>query len=143
MFRSSCFLAALVALSALVSACNDSPTSASGSATFTKTDLKIGPGAEAVSGNVLTVNYTGWFFDASKSDHKGVQFETSIGSTPFSFTLGVGEVIAGWDQGVPGMRVGGVRRLEIPAPLAYGAFRNGSIPPNASLVFEIELVSIP
>ena len=89
----------------------------------------------------MTVNYTGWLYDATKPDSKGPQFGTS-GDTPFSFSINNGEVIPGWDQGVLGMKVGGLRRLIIPPSLAYGAARNGPIPPNATLVFEIELLSV-
>jgi FKBP-type peptidyl-prolyl cis-trans isomerase len=102
----------------------------------------VGTGAAAANGNLVTVHYTGWFYNASGTDHKGVQFETSRASTPFSFSLGIGSVISGWDRGVPGMQVGGIRRLVIPPSLAYGVSRNGSIPPNATLVFEIELLSV-
>ena len=89
----------------------------------------------------MTVNYTGWLYDPTKPDQKGLVFDTSIGQTPFTFTLGAGQVIKGWDVGVPGMNVGGVRRLVIPPSLGYGASRSGPIPPNSTLVFEIELVS--
>lgn len=131
----------LVILLVLVAAaCSDSPTSPSANPAFSQTDLTAGTGDEAAIGKVVTVNYTGWLFDASRPDQKGAQFDTSIGREPFRFTLGIGQVIAGWDRGVPGMKVGGVRRLVIPASLAYGMFRNGPIPPNAALVFEIELL---
>lgn len=103
----------------------------------------MGTGADAISGTSITVNYTGWLYDTSKADHKGLQFDTSVGKTPFSFTLGAGQVIKGWDQGVVGMKVGGTRELVIPPSLAYGSTRTGSIPPNATLLFDITLVSIP
>lgn len=122
--------------------CDPSPTSPVGSAPFSQTDLRVGSGAEAVSGSTLTVQYSGWFFDASKSDSKGVQFDSSTGREPFVFTLGAGQVIAGWDQGLVGMRVGGLRRLIIPPSLAYGDTRRGSIPPNATLLFEVELTAV-
>jgi FKBP-type peptidyl-prolyl cis-trans isomerase len=90
----------------------------------------------------LTVNYTGWLYDALKPpDHEGLQFETSQGTTPFVFILGTGQVIPGWDQGIVGMKVGGTRRLVVPPSLAYGGTRNGPIPPNATLIFEIQLLS--
>ena len=129
-------------LPALLSACTDSPTSPSATPPFTQTDVRVGTGAEAATGRVLTVNYTGWLYDASKTDGKGAQFDTSAGRDVFTFTLGIGQVIEGWDRGLPGMRVGGLRRLVIPPSLAYGGFRNGPIPPNAALIFEIELVTI-
>jgi FKBP-type peptidyl-prolyl cis-trans isomerase FkpA len=130
-----------VAIAAALSACGSSPTSPS-TAPFSKTDLLTGTGTDAVTGKLVTVNYTGWLYDASKADGKGVQFDTSVGRTPFSFALGYGEVIQGWDQGLPGMKVGGLRRLVIPPSLAYGSVRNGPIPPYATLVFDIELVEV-
>jgi FKBP-type peptidyl-prolyl cis-trans isomerase FkpA len=106
-------------------------------------DLRVGTGTEAVAGNLLTVNYTGWLYDPTKADLKGLQFDTSANSTtPFTFPLGVQQVIQGWDQGIVGMKVGGVRKLVIPSSLAYGGVRNHSIPPYATLVFEIELVDV-
>jgi FKBP-type peptidyl-prolyl cis-trans isomerase FkpA len=124
-------------------ACSTSTSTApSSSAPFSTVDLIVGTGAEAVSGGVLTVNYTGWVYDSSKPDKKGLQFDTSVGKTPFTFTLGNGSVIKGWDQGLVGMKVGGVRRLVIPPSLAYGAARNNSIPPYSTLVFDVELVDI-
>jgi FKBP-type peptidyl-prolyl cis-trans isomerase len=92
---------------------------------------------------VLVVNYTGWLYDQNRPDRKGAMFDTSIGRAPFPFTLGVGAVIAGWDQGLPGTRVGGLRLLTIPPQLAYGAQgRAPAIPPNASLIFEVELLEV-
>jgi FKBP-type peptidyl-prolyl cis-trans isomerase FkpA len=128
---------------ALAVACDDTPTSASAVPGYSQTDIRPGSGTAAATGNLLTVQYTGWLFDASRTDSKGLQFDTSLGSTePFAFTLGAGQVITGWDQGLVGMKVGGLRRLVIPPSLAYGTSRNNSIPPNATLVFDIELVSV-
>lgn len=121
---------------------DDSPTAPSEQPAFSRTDLLIGTGASAVSGSILSVNYTGWLYDSTKPDSKGLQFETSFGRTPFDFALGSGQVIQGWDEGVPGMQVGGVRRLVIPASMAYGGFRSGPVPANAALVFEIELLNV-
>jgi FKBP-type peptidyl-prolyl cis-trans isomerase FkpA len=116
------------------------PTETTSNGTFTITDLTVGAGTEATAGRTLTVNYTGWLYDTSKPDGKGRQFDTGSG---FMFPLGAGRVIAGWDQGVPGMRVGGQRRLIIPPALAYGATGvPGAIPPNATLVFDITLVNV-
>ncbi len=100
-----------------------------------KEDLTVGEGAEAEYGKLLTVNYTGWLED-------GTEFGTSIGGEPFQFTLGQGEVILGWDQGVLGMKVGGKRKLIIPPDLAYGETGRGDIPPNATLTFEVELLAV-
>jgi FKBP-type peptidyl-prolyl cis-trans isomerase FkpA len=121
---------------------NNNTASPSRTVPFSQSDLLIGTGAEAVNGKVLTVNYTGWFLDPTKSELKGLQFDTSVGSTPFAFTLGIGQVIAGWDQGLPGMKVGGLRRLVIPADLAYGSIRSGPVPPYATLIFEVELLEV-
>lgn len=126
---------------ACAAACGESPTTPS-TATYKQTDILPGSGTEATSGTLVTVNYTGWLYDASKLDNKGLQFDTSIGGDPFPFTLGAGQVIQGWDKGVPGMKVGGIRRLVIPPSLAYGAVRYGPIPPDATLVFDISLVDV-
>jgi FKBP-type peptidyl-prolyl cis-trans isomerase FkpA len=132
---------ALVILSAVTAGCSRSPTSPSSSAPFSQTDLSVGTGTVAASGQTLIVNYTGWLYDGSQADQKGLPFDSTVGKTPFSFTLGAGQTIKGWDEGVPGMKVGGVRRLVIPPSLAYGATRTGLIPANTTLVFEIELLS--
>ena len=111
---------------------------------FSQTDLVEGSGPAARRGARLTVHYTGWLFDASRPDNKGKQFDSSLGSEPFNFRLGAGDVIRGWDQGFEGMRVRGKRRLIIPPDLGYGAMGtpDGAIPGNAGLVFEMELVGI-
>lgn len=140
--RSTFTLVALVVLSVIAAGCDDSPTSPSNNAPFSQTDLRLGTGADAVAGRLLTVHYTGWYYNASQPDQKGVQFDSSAGQTPFSFTLGAGQVISGWDRGVAGMKVGGVRRLVVPPSLGYGSARNGPIPPNATLLFEIELLEV-
>jgi FKBP-type peptidyl-prolyl cis-trans isomerase FkpA len=125
-----------------VAGCAESPTSPSNFAAFTQTDVAVGTGGDAVNGKLLSVHYTGWFYSQQATDKKGVQFESSTSSEPFVFMLGAGEVIEGWDRGVLGMRVGGTRRLIIPPSLAYGSTRNGPIPANATLVFEIQLLEI-
>ena len=112
--------------------------------TFSQADLTTGTGTRAARTAHITVNYTGWVYDPNKPDQKGSQFDTSIGRGPFSFTLGAGEVIPGWDQGFSDMRVGGKRRLIIPTDMGYGAqgTPDGAIPPNAPLVFEMELLDV-
>lgn len=130
-----------VALAILIAGCADAPT-APNNAAYAQSDLRVGTGADAVVGRVLTVHYTGWYYNQSAPEGKGVQFDSSVGRTPFTFTLGAGQVIAGWDQGLQGMKVGGMRRLIVPPSLAYGTFRNGPIPPNATLVFDIELLEV-
>ena len=127
---------------ATAAGCTGSATSPSNFAPFSQTDVRLGTGATAATGATLSMNYTGWLYDASRPEQKGLQFDSSIGRTPFTFTLGTGQVISGWDQGVPGMNVGGLRRLVIPPSLAYGSSRNGPIPANATLVFDIELVDV-
>ena len=102
----------------------------------------MGTGAEAMNGQTVTTNYTGWLYDENAPDNKGAAFDSTDGGAPFSFVLGAGSVIQGWEQGIPGMRVGGTRRLVIPPGLAYGSQGRGSIPPNATLIFDIELVGV-
>jgi len=111
-------------------------------APFSQTDVRVGTGADALAGRRVTVHYTGWRYDPTGPELKGQQFETSVGRDPFSFSLGTGRVIRGWDQGVAGMKVGGQRRLVIPPDLAYGSTGQGPIPPNATLVFDIELLGV-
>lgn len=135
-------LSILVLAMVACAACTDAPASPSPNVSFSQADLRIGDGDEPTGGALLTVNYTGWLYDASKTDFKGLQFDSSIGKIPFTFALGSGQVIKGWDLGVVGMKVGGVRRLVIPPSLAYGDTRSGPIPANATLVFDIELLSI-
>lgn len=136
----SCLALALVALSALAAACGDSPTAPG--PTFSQTDLRVGSGAAAATGNDLTVFYTGWIYDASKPEQKGLRFESNVGGTAFTFRLGIGQVIEGWDTGLVGIQAGGLRRLVIPPALAYGSVRNGPIPPNSTLIFEVEVTAI-
>jgi FKBP-type peptidyl-prolyl cis-trans isomerase FkpA len=107
-------------------------------------DLAPGGGAAIGPGETAVVHYTGWLYESAAPDHKGKKFDSSLDrNEPFRFHIGAGEVIQGWDQGVQGMKAGGKRRLTIPAPLAYGdRGAGGVIPPGATLVFDIELLSI-
>jgi FKBP-type peptidyl-prolyl cis-trans isomerase FkpA len=99
-------------------------------------ELKVGTGAEAAAGQHVSVHYTGWLTDGSKFD------SSKDRGDPFEFPLGAGHVIRGWDEGVQGMKVGGSRKLTIPADLGYGSRgAGGVIPPNATLVFEVELLA--
>lgn len=126
----------------LAIACGPSPTAPSVAVPFSQTDLLVGTGTEAVTGRTIRVHYTLWLYDPSQADNKGAQVESSAGRDPFSFVLGAGQVIQGWDRGVAGMRVGGRRQLVVPPSLGYGATRSGIIPPNATLLFEIELLEV-
>jgi FKBP-type peptidyl-prolyl cis-trans isomerase len=110
---------------------------ASSSAGLVSTDQVVGTGAEAVAGKTLSVSYTGTLADGTVFDSTAKD-----GGTPFSFTLGAGQVIKGWDQGVVGMKVGGTRKLVIPPALAYGSQATGSIPPNSTLTFVIQLLAV-
>ena len=111
--------------------------------TYTQTDLREGTGPMATSGQTATVNYTGWLYSEAAPEQKGKKFDSSIGRGPFAFKLGAGQVIRGWDQGVQGMKVGGQRRLVLPPEFGYGARGAGSaIPPNATLVFDVELLDV-
>ncbi|HUE97213.1 MAG TPA: FKBP-type peptidyl-prolyl cis-trans isomerase [Longimicrobiaceae bacterium] len=140
MNRIAVFAALVLALGA--AACGDSPTAPTSTPAFSQTDLRVGTGTEATNGRLAQVIYTGWLYDPGRPESKGLRFETNVGGNPFEFLLGVGEVIEGWDRGVNGMRVGGLRRLTIPPSLAYGEVRNGPIPPYSALVFEVELVGV-
>lgn len=108
-------------------------------------DTQVGSGEVAQKGKGVLVHYTGWLYDPAQPNGKGKQFDSSIGgATPFGVFLGVGRVIKGWDEGIPGMKVGGKRTLIIPAEMAYGS-RNvgdGLIPPNSPLIFDVELIRV-
>lgn len=112
---------------------------------FATTDLRVGTGAEATTGRSVTVNYTLWLYNAAGTDNKGSLIESSAqpGAGPYTFTVGTPNTIAGFNQSVVGMKVGGLRRATVPPSLAYGSQGNPpTIPPNATLIFEIELVSV-
>ena len=100
-------------------------------------DIIVGQGAEAVKYSIVTVNYTGWLED-------GTKFDSSLnsGREPLRFTLGAGQMIQGFDQGIPGMKVGGKRKLTIPPNLGYGSQDKGIIPPNSTLIFELDLLIV-
>jgi FKBP-type peptidyl-prolyl cis-trans isomerase FkpA len=112
--------------------------------TLQSVDTTLGNGAEAVAGKRVRVHYTGWLYDPTAADNRGKKFDSSKDrGVPFSFGLGGGEVIRGWDDGVLGMKVGGTRVLTIPPELGYGARgAGGVIPPNATLVFEVDLLAV-
>jgi FKBP-type peptidyl-prolyl cis-trans isomerase FkpA len=133
----------ILALLAIAGCGKDTPSgpSPTTSAPYSQTDLVVGTGTIAAAGNNVTVAYTGWLHDSSKPDAKGTQFDSGPN---FTFRLGTGAVIRGWDQGVAGMRVGGQRRLVIPPELAYGSNSPDTtrIPQNATLVFDVTVNSV-
>jgi FKBP-type peptidyl-prolyl cis-trans isomerase len=99
-------------------------------------DLVVGEGAEVQVGSAVTVHYTGWLHDGTLLD------SSRTFDDPFTFTVGAGEVIQGWDEGLQGMKVGGERKLVIPSHLAYGSKQSGPVPPYATLVFDVELLEV-
>jgi len=141
--RTRLALAAGISVLILAPACgSSSPAAPSVSVPFSQNDLVFGTGAEAAVGRTISVHYTLWLYDLARAENKGTQVDTSVGGAPFTRTLASGQLIQGWVQGVPGMKVGGRRRLVIPPALGYGAVQSGPIPPNSTLVFDIELVAV-
>jgi FKBP-type peptidyl-prolyl cis-trans isomerase len=149
------FLASLLAMVGTFTACggNDNAPSSSSTAgetgvstitTLQTTDVRVGTGAEATTGKSVTVHYTGWLYSQTAANHHGSQFDSSRDrNQPYTFVLGAGTVIRGWDQGVVGMKVGGQRTLTVPPSLGYGSNGYaGVIPGNATLVFDIELLGV-
>src|SRR6266581_807246 len=136
--------ACAIAAGATIAATKEPPVSTPAPTTLQITDVKAGKGPAITAGQTAVVHYTGWLYSATAPDHKGKKFDSSRDrNDPFSFQVGAGEVIGGWDQGVVGMQAGGQRRLVIPPALGYGASgAGGVIPPNATLLFDIELLSI-
>ena len=111
---------------------------------FTTIDSQLGEGREAEKGLTITVHYSGWIYDENEDDKKGNKFDSSKDrNEPFTFVLGVGQVIKGWDDGFAGMKIGGTRTIIIPSEMGYGSRGAGSvIPPNADLIFDVELLGI-
>jgi len=111
--------------------------------TFERIDTQVGTGAEAVPGQKVSVHYTGWIYDQRTESKHGKTFDSSVGrGEPFTFVLGGGQVIRGWDEGVAGMKVGGKRTLMIPPAYGYGDRGIGPIPAGSSLVFDVELLDV-
>ena len=130
-----------------ITACSEQPIIEDGASDITKLikiDNKLGEGDLAASGREVLVHYTGWLYSEAAPDHKGEKFDSSRDrGKPFKFLLGRGRVIKGWDQGVEGMKVSGQRTLIIPPHLGYGSRGAGkAIPPNATLVFDVELLGV-
>lgn len=151
--RSTVLFACLTGFTAVMTSChadsNDNSTKEKSAMTsqiteLVKKDITVGEGREAEAGFNVTVHYTGWLYDPKTSDGKGKKFDSSLDRRePFIFFLGGGQVIQGWDQGVVGMKVGGKRTLIIPPEMGYGSYgAGGVIPPNATLIFEVELLNI-
>jgi FKBP-type peptidyl-prolyl cis-trans isomerase FkpA len=142
-FRPTALLLVLLGAALAAAGCGSSPTAPTSSPAYSQTDLRAGTGQEAANGLIARVFYTGWIYDPSRPDSKGMQFDSNVGTEfVFEFVIGEGNVIEGWDRGIPGMRVGGARRLIIPPSLAYGSVRNGPIPPFSTLVFDVELIGL-
>ena len=139
-------IAALLLATLLLASCQGDPGIPAGGsvAELQRIDDQLGTGATATGGSDVTVHYTGWLYDERAADKRGLKFDSSRDrSEPFTFLLGAGRVIRGWDEGVAGMRVGGKRTLLIPSGYAYGRDGAGDvIPPHASLVFEVELLDV-
>ena len=129
---------------ALAPAAPAEATAPAGPSELVITDISEGTGPAIAPGQVAKVHYTGWLYDPAAPENKGAKFDSSVDrNEPFEFQVGAGQVIAGWDQGVAGMKVGGKRRLVIPAHLGYGeSGAGGVIPPGATLVFDVELLAI-
>ena len=138
------FPLALLLAMGIFSATAHAEQSAAGVTKLIKIDMKKGKGEKATAGSKVAVHYTGWLYDATVSGNKGKKFDSSLDrGAPIEFPLGAGMVIDGWEQGLEGMKVGGQRTLIIPPHLAYGAQGvPGAIPPNAALVFEVELMGV-
>jgi FKBP-type peptidyl-prolyl cis-trans isomerase len=140
-------LALLLSAACVTTSCSQqdiTPMETSNVTELIKKDMTKGEGAEVKAGQQVSVHYTGWLYDAKGVENKGKKFDSSRDrGTPFDFSLGAGEVIKGWDEGVQGMKVGGNRTLIIPPSMGYGKRgAGGVIPPNATLVFDVELLGV-
>jgi FKBP-type peptidyl-prolyl cis-trans isomerase FkpA len=118
------------------------PTPAPAALSLKKTDTVVGKGREALAGKRVTVHYSGWLYSPKADKQHGMLVDSSAGAAPFSFELGAGKVIKGWDLGLVGMKSGGKRTLVVPAALAYGQRGAGPVPPGANLIFDVELLDV-
>ena len=144
-FRILWFHVVLLVGAVMATGCGSSPTSPSSfssDVTFSSVDLTVGNGDTVAKGDRIKVWYTGWIYVKSAPGNKGESFDSNRTRELFRYIVGTGHVIEGWDQGVPGMKVGGIRRLIIPPELAYGSQGQGPIQPGATLIFEIEVVEV-
>ena len=110
--------------------------------TLIVSDITVGKGATAVAGSTVTIHYTGWLYSPKAPKLRGNKFDSSAGSAPFTFKVGAGAVIRGWDEGVKGMKAGGKRQLIVPASMGFGKDGLGPVPSTANLLFEIELIDV-
>ena len=141
---------AFLPLTVLLFACSGLNTppdtkSASNGNELIMVDVRQGAGAEATTGQQISVHYTGWLYDEDAPRNRGKKFDSSLdrAARPYTFVLGIGSVISGWDQGFVGMKVGGKRTLIIPSELGYGTQgQGGMVPPNATMIFDVELLSV-
>jgi FKBP-type peptidyl-prolyl cis-trans isomerase FkpA len=138
--KTPCSLLVLALMLAMVPA--QAATSSAGPVALKTTDTLIGSGRLAIHGNTVAVHYGAWLYAPSAPKQRGAGFDTSARGAPFSFTLGAGRVIKGWDEGVRGMRVGGKRTLVVPSAMAFGQAGRGAVPPGANLIFDIDLVDV-
>ena len=136
-----------VALGVVLAGCDSETTGPSNPppdpVPFSVVDLRVGTGGPAAVGTPVTLHYTGWLYDDTKPEQKGTQIDTTSGGNPIKLFVGFGSYIAGFQQGLVGMRAGGLRRVIIPPSMAYGQTPSVTIPANSTLVFELEVVSIP
>ena len=152
MIKSRFYLGTFALLCISITGCQAKPTSStqekaamtSSITTLQKNDTVVGTGREAEPGFNVSVHYTGWLYNEKAADHKGKKFDSSVDrGQPFKFDLGASQVIQGWDEGFAGMKIGGKRTLIIPSEMGYGARgAGGAIPPNATLIFDVELLDV-
>jgi FKBP-type peptidyl-prolyl cis-trans isomerase len=138
-------IVALVAAALIAGRAGAEPPEGAPAPALLVTDVVPGVGDQALPGMIVIVHYTGWLYDPAATDFHGRKFDSSHDrGRPFSFPLGARRVIRGWEEGIPGMKVGGTRRLVIPPELAYGNrdIGNGAIPPNSTLIFDVELLAV-
>jgi FKBP-type peptidyl-prolyl cis-trans isomerase FkpA len=132
---------ALGSPTASVQAATPAPASAA-TKSLKKIDTLVGAGKAAAAGSTVTVHYTGWLYAPKAPQQRGARIDSSQGGEPFTFQLGAGKVIKGWDEGLVGMKVGGKRTLIVPAALGYGEAGAGPVPPKANLIFEVSLLDV-